>query len=404
MLYGPELRSSSRPGEWSRLVRPLSPRAIEQRAESASWAKIAGERGYRCRSACPSMRCGAGSRWALSREPCVAVPRPGVSSGRHGFDMVVPWSYRNWNRAGLPGLQRLLAGWRTFPKIGKCRSSVAHGRGLESFLPARHPRRAGTVPAEVVGSRKFLLRVQVGRRGGQSAWRDTRLRRSWQRRVKEARAPALGVPAALANCWCRWRPGSRSPVPADLVMLLVGQRVAEGRFSLWVAVVGLEIVAVVGTATLFLVAWTGARRRQARRPTARPHRATLGPPGAMVERRGSSALVVGRATPGLRTVTVVVAGASGVQARRAIPALAIGSSVFLQLHPRARVPARTAAGGALDRARTRDRGVDRARGRRRRVLEGSPRPRAPAPGLSWRRRPPCPCPSVGCRTAAPPNG
>jgi hypothetical protein len=36
--------------------------------------------------------------------------------------------------------------------------------------------------------------------------------------------------------------------------------------------------------------------------------------------------------PGLRTLTVVAAGASGLGKRRALPALILGSSVFLQLH------------------------------------------------------------------------
>jgi membrane protein DedA with SNARE-associated domain len=53
---------------------------------------------------------------------------------------------------------------------------------------------------------------------------------------------------------------------------------------------------------------------------------------ALVERRGRAVLVVGRATPGLRTVTVAAAGLSGLGPRRALPALIIGSSVFVQLH------------------------------------------------------------------------
>jgi hypothetical protein len=42
--------------------------------------------------------------------------------------------------------------------------------------------------------------------------------------------------------------------------------------------------------------------------------------------------VIGRALPGLRTLTVIAAGASGLAARRALPALILGSSVFLQVH------------------------------------------------------------------------
>jgi hypothetical protein len=52
----------------------------------------------------------------------------------------------------------------------------------------------------------------------------------------------------------------------------------------------------------------------------------------MVERRGRTALAIGRGTPGLRTVTVLAAAASGLGWRRALPALILGSSVFVQLH------------------------------------------------------------------------
>ncbi|MDQ4098232.1 MAG: hypothetical protein M3144_10240, partial [Actinomycetota bacterium] len=44
------------------------------------------------------------------------------------------------------------------------------------------------------------------------------------------------------------------------------------------------------------------------------------------------ALVLGRATPGLRTVTVVGAATSGLTPARALPPLILGSSVFAQLH------------------------------------------------------------------------
>ncbi|HEY6710190.1 MAG TPA: hypothetical protein VJB61_21675 [Actinomycetota bacterium] len=44
------------------------------------------------------------------------------------------------------------------------------------------------------------------------------------------------------------------PVPSDLVMLLLGERVSAGVLPLWLAVVLLELVAVAGTAALFLAA------------------------------------------------------------------------------------------------------------------------------------------------------
>ena len=62
-------------------------------------------------------------------------------------------------------------------------------------------------------------------------------------------------------------------------------------------------------------------------------------------------MVVGRATPGVRTATVIAAGASGLSARRAIPALAIGASAFLQLHLVLGYFLGPAASGALSTAK-----------------------------------------------------
>ncbi len=123
------------------------------------------------------------------------------------------------------------------------------------------------------------------------------------------------------------------PLPADLVMFSVGERVAVGAFPLWVAVAGFEVISVIGTSILFLACRGPAHRVIARfgprlgLSEARARRAA-----AFVETRGRSALAVGRGTPGLRTLTVVAAGVSGVSWRRALPALILGSSVFLQLH------------------------------------------------------------------------
>jgi membrane protein DedA with SNARE-associated domain len=123
------------------------------------------------------------------------------------------------------------------------------------------------------------------------------------------------------------------PVPSDLVMLAVGARVGAGDLPLWVAVLAFEAIALVGTTVLFLVARGPGHALLARLGlrlglTA----ARLGRAAGLIERRGRLALVIGRATPGLRTLTVIAAGGSGLSPRRAIPALVAGSSVFLQLH------------------------------------------------------------------------
>jgi membrane protein DedA with SNARE-associated domain len=123
------------------------------------------------------------------------------------------------------------------------------------------------------------------------------------------------------------------PVPADFLMLLVGERVAAGHFPLWAAVVGFEAVAVVGTTALFL-ACRGPGHSLVERlgPRVGLTHERLQRATATLQRRGRPALALGRGTPGLRTLTVVAAGGSGFSLRRALPALVLGSSVFLQLH------------------------------------------------------------------------
>jgi membrane protein DedA with SNARE-associated domain len=123
------------------------------------------------------------------------------------------------------------------------------------------------------------------------------------------------------------------PIPADLVMLAIGARVSAGDVPLAVAVLAFEAVAILGTTALFVAA-RGPGYALVRRlgPRIGLNPARLGRATSLIERRGRLALAVGRATPGLRTLTVIAAGGSGLSARRALPALIIGSSVFLQLH------------------------------------------------------------------------
>jgi membrane protein DedA with SNARE-associated domain len=123
------------------------------------------------------------------------------------------------------------------------------------------------------------------------------------------------------------------PLPADLVMLTVGEQVAAGRFPLWLAVGGFETIAVLGTTTLFLACRGPAYRVIARYgPRVGLTSARVGRAAAFAGTRGRAGLAVGRATPGLRTLTVIAAGVSGLRGRRALPALILGSSVFLQIH------------------------------------------------------------------------
>jgi membrane-associated protein len=148
----------------------------------------------------------------------------------------------------------------------------------------------------------------------------------------KAGAAGLGGLAALALL-IPMEAGVPIPLPADLVMFGVGERVAAGAFPLWLAVIGFEVVAIVGTTALFVACRGPAHRVIARfGPRLGLTRARVSRMAAYVEARGLPVLAAGRGTPGLRTLTVVAAGASGLSTRRALPALIIGSSLFLQLH------------------------------------------------------------------------
>jgi membrane protein DedA with SNARE-associated domain len=145
-------------------------------------------------------------------------------------------------------------------------------------------------------------------------------------------AAGVGGVAALALL-LPMEAGVPIPLPADLVMFTVGQQVAAHRFPLWLAVVAFEVIAILGTTALFLVSRGPAHHVIARfGPRLGLTQARLGQATALAEARGRSALAIGRALPGLRTLTVIAAGASGLAGRRALPALILGSSVFLQVH------------------------------------------------------------------------
>jgi membrane protein DedA with SNARE-associated domain len=144
--------------------------------------------------------------------------------------------------------------------------------------------------------------------------------------------PGAGVPGLL-GLLLAMEAGIPIPLPSDLVMLLLGERVAAGALPLWLAAAALELIAVVGTTALFLAARGPGRALLAR---VGPRLGLTGPrlarTSALLERRGWPAMTAGRTTPGLRTATVVVAAGTGTRAGRALPALVLGSSLFLQAH------------------------------------------------------------------------
>ena len=147
-----------------------------------------------------------------------------------------------------------------------------------------------------------------------------------------ATGAALGLPA-VTGLLIAMESGVPIPIPTDLVLLVLGERTQAGRFPLLLVALALELVAAVGTSALFYLV----------RGPGRPLLARVGPrlgltaerlakASAFLDRKGRPALLVGRATPGLRTVTVAAAATSTVAPARALPPLIAGASVFVQLH------------------------------------------------------------------------
>ncbi|MGH2808318.1 MAG: DedA family protein, partial [Actinomycetota bacterium] len=121
------------------------------------------------------------------------------------------------------------------------------------------------------------------------------------------------------------------PVPGDLLMLLVGERASAGEPPLLVAVGLLELITLLGTTVLYLAVRGPARSLIAR----------VGPRVGLTEERiatvgrvtqRGSALAVGRMTPGARTITVVAAATGPSPWHSTLPALWIGSTIFVQAH------------------------------------------------------------------------
>ena len=117
----------------------------------------------------------------------------------------------------------------------------------------------------------------------------------------------LGLPAAV-GLLIPMEAGVPIPIPDDLVMLLIGERTSAGEFPWWIAMLSLELVAVAGTCLLFfacrgpghaLIARFGPRIGLTNERVERV--------GTLIETRGRSMLLIGRGTPGLRTITAVAA-------------------------------------------------------------------------------------------------
>ena len=169
--------------------------------------------------------------------------------------------------------------------------------------------------------------------------------------AKSAGALASAGASGLLGLLLLTEAGVPVPIPADLLMIVLGERVSAGAISLGIALLALQAIAVLGTLFLYWAARGPGRAILARvGPRIGLTGARLERVHNALERRGLSALALGRSTPGLRTVTVVAAAGSSLAARPTLLALFIGSTVFVQGHFLLGLVLGPAAREALERA------------------------------------------------------
>lgn len=120
------------------------------------------------------------------------------------------------------------------------------------------------------------------------------------------------------------------PLPSDLVMVVAGLRIAQGKMGLLWTLFLLEAATLLGASLLYWLAARGGRPLVHRygRYVRLDHK-TLDKVEVWVRDHGALAIVAGRLFPGLRIVTAVGAGVFGVPYRVFLPATAVGSFIYI---------------------------------------------------------------------------
>lgn len=120
------------------------------------------------------------------------------------------------------------------------------------------------------------------------------------------------------------------PLPGDLVMMLAGVRIGQGRVHPLVAILLMESATWLGASFLYTLARRGGRPalyRYGRFLHLEVHK--LARAEDFLRRHGWLAITLGRVIPGLRIPTTLVAGVFGVPYRVFLPALVLGASAYL---------------------------------------------------------------------------
>jgi membrane-associated protein len=127
--------------------------------------------------------------------------------------------------------------------------------------------------------------------------------------------------------------GTPIPVPGDFLMVLVGARAAQGRLGLVQVLIVMELATIIGASCLYWLAARAGRRvvyrlgRHVGLTAARLDRA-----GEELNRRGATAVIFGRLTPGFRIVTPMVCGLFRFPFHVFLPAMALGAFAYILIY------------------------------------------------------------------------
>jgi membrane-associated protein len=120
------------------------------------------------------------------------------------------------------------------------------------------------------------------------------------------------------------------PLPGDLVMMLAGVRVAQGRTHPVLAILLMESATLLGSSALYWLARRGGRPVLYRYGKfLHLELDKLERAEDFLRRHGQLAIVAGRVIPGLRIPTTLAAGVFGIPYWTFMPPLAVGASIYI---------------------------------------------------------------------------
>jgi membrane-associated protein len=155
---------------------------------------------------------------------------------------------------------------------------------------------------------------------------------NWWDLIREAADTFLvqhGVVAAFAYLALE-EGGLPIPVPGDFLMLAFGVRAREGSIVLWQVIAAMEAGTIVGSSILYFLARRNGRSLVERfGPFIGIGSAQLDRAEGQLQRHGAIAVVLGRLLPGLRILTAIACGMFRVPYRVFLPAMALGSLVYI---------------------------------------------------------------------------